>query len=337
MKLQRAWLWGVLPLLIACRSMALPVGDLVGPGDLTEQAFVTADGSTLHLHRWAPEDPPKAIILALHGFNDHGGAFAALSDSLNASGFLLYAYDQRGFGRSDHVGRWAGHEVMAADARLALKLLGERYPELPRYLLGKSMGGAVAVLAMAADDSPAVDGTLLLAPAVISEAAMPGHQRVALWLAEQLVPGLPLSVELGQALGYRPTDLAEVKAELRADPLVLDSPTVAAVAGLADLMEAAAEAVNRVQGEVLLLYGKRDDLVPVRAVCKVLDSLRTATSAGHWQVRVYPEGYHMLTRYSGAAATRADILQWLDGARVADHFLDPAGGRRALGCNHRGD
>ncbi|MCC5886344.1 MAG: alpha/beta fold hydrolase [Gammaproteobacteria bacterium] len=331
--MRRVWLWGLLALMMACRSMAVPVGDPVGSGELSAQAFVTADGSELTLHRWAPADSPKGVILALHGFNDHGAAFAAISDSLNDAGYLLYAYDQRGFGQSEHAGRWAGHEVMAADARLALKLLRERHPELPLYLLGKSMGGAVAVLAMADAAAPPVDGTLLVSPAVVGEAVMPGHQRLALWLAERLVPGLPLSVELGQALGYRPTDQPEVMAALRDDPLVLDHPTVAAVAGLADLMEAASLAAPRVKGEVLLLYGKRDDLVPVRAVCKLLDGLIEAALAGRWWVRVYPKGYHMLTRYSAAGATRADLLQWLDGSRSLPQFVDPAGGRAALGCD----
>lgn len=333
MNVWRIWLWGLLPLMMACRSMAVPVGDPVRPGELSGRAFVTADGSELRMHRWAPTEPPKAVILALHGFNDHGGAFAALSDSLNEAGILLYAYDQRGFGQSEYAGRWAGEEVLAADARLALELIRERHAELPLYLLGKSMGGAVAMLAMADADAPDVDGTLLVSPAVVGEAVMPGHQRLALWLAERLVPGLPLSVELGQALGYRPTDQSEVMAALRADPLVLDQPTVAAVAGLADLMEAALAAAPKVQGDILLLYGKQDDLVPVRAVCKLFDRLLVTAPAGRWQVRIYPQGYHMLTRYSGAAATRKDLLQWLAGEREASSWLDPAGGRAALGCD----
>lgn len=331
--MRRLWIWSLLLLMIACRSNALPVGEANHPGAFTEQAFITADGSELLLHRWSEVDPPRAVILALHGFNDHGAAFAAISDRLNEGGFLLYAYDQRGFGRSDHAGRWPGKGVLAADARLALKLLRERHSELPIFLLGESMGAAVAMLVMAEADAPALDGLLLLAPAVVGEAVMPGHQRLALWLAERLVPGLPLSVELGQALGYRPTDQPEVMASLRADPLVLDYPTVAAVAGLAELMEAALLAAPRVRGDALLLYGLQDDLVPVRAVCELLDGLRANSTAGDWQLRIYPEGYHLLTRYSGADTTREDLLQWLSGSREDPTFVDPSGGRALLGCD----
>lgn len=330
---RRLWVWALLLTMLACRSDGVPVGEPIGDGALTERAFITADGSELRLHRWSPVGAPRAVILALHGFNDYGAAFAPLSDSLNADGFLLYAYDQRGFGHSDHAGLWAGEAVLEADARLALKLLRERHPELPLYLLGESMGGAVALLTLAGAEAPDLAGTALLAPAVVGAAVMPGHQRLALWVAEKLAPGLPLSVELGQALGYRPTDQPEVMAGLRADPLVLDYPRVAAVAGLADLMEAALAAGPKVRGEVLLLYGMRDDLVPVPAVCALLEGVLAAESAGRWQARIYPEGYHMLTRYTGAATTRADLLRWLNDAREDPAFVDPAGGIEALGCD----
>lgn len=332
MSARRAWFRGLLLSILAFGSSALPAGAARDTGTLRDQALITADGTELHLHSWMPADAPKAVILALHGFNDHGGAFGAVSDSLGESGFLLYAYDQRGFGRSGEPGRWAGHEVLAADARLAVGLLRERHAGLPIYLMGKSMGGAVALLAMAHDDAPAVDGVVLLAPAVVGEAVMPAHQRMALWVAERLLPWMPLSVELGQALGYSPTDLPEVTAGLRADPLVIDYPRVSAVAGLAELMGAALAAAPRVPGDVLMLYGMRDDLVPVPAICALLDGVQSAASAGNWSVRIYPDGFHMLTRYSGAASTRADLLHWLNGSPADPAFEDPSGGREALGC-----
>lgn len=329
---RRLWVWTLLLTMMACRSDGLPVGEPIHEGILTDRAFITADGSELRLHRWSPVGAPRAVILGLHGFNDYGAAFATVSDSLTADGFLLYAYDQRGFGHSDHAGLWPGEDVLEADARLALKLLRQRHPELPLYLLGESMGGAVALLTMAHAEAPALAGTALLAPAVVGEALMPGHQRLALWLAEKVAPGLPLSVELGQALGYRPTDQPEVMAGLRADPLVLDYPRVAAVAGLADLMQAALMAAPKVRGDMLLLYGMRDDLVPVPAICALLDNVSAAETAGRWQARIYPEGFHMLTRYTGAASTREDFLRWLNDSREGSAFVDPAAGREALEC-----
>ncbi len=331
--MHRALALSLILLLAACRSGAMPMGPATEPGRLEADAFVTADGTRLRLHSWEPEEPPQAVVLALHGFNDHGGAFAAISEALTSAGVRLYAYDQRGFGASEHAGLWPGKDVLVADARLAIELLNARHPDVPLHLLGKSMGGAVAML-LAVDAAPALASTVLLAPAVLGQAVMPGHQRLALWLAERLVPGLPLSVELGQAFGYRPSDQAEVIAALRDDPLVLDYPRVEAVAGLADLMDRAFTLAPKVQGEVLMLYGSQDDLVPKSAICKLLEGLVGEQAGGSWHLRLYPEGYHMLTRYSGAEKTRKDILTWLfaNHSGEASAWLTPERGLVELEC-----
>ncbi|MEJ0071172.1 MAG: alpha/beta fold hydrolase [Pseudomonadota bacterium] len=62
-------------------------------------------------------------------------------------GIATYAYDQRGFGGAPDRGRWAGTPQLAADVASAAALLRGRYPGVPLYLLGESMGGAVAILA----------------------------------------------------------------------------------------------------------------------------------------------------------------------------------------------
>ncbi|MEX0758101.1 MAG: alpha/beta fold hydrolase, partial [Tistlia sp.] len=127
-------------------------------------ALVAADGLALPLRAWLPEQDaqpgaqpgaqsaaqsgtraPEAVILALHGFNDHSGAFASPAPALAARGFAVYAYDQRGFGAGPNPGLWAGAGRLAEDARQALALLAERHPGRPLYLLGESMGAAVAL------------------------------------------------------------------------------------------------------------------------------------------------------------------------------------------------
>ncbi|MFU8816790.1 MAG: alpha/beta fold hydrolase [Pseudomonadales bacterium] len=291
---------------------------MAGQPRLIAGHIVAADGYRLPLHRWPATGRNAAVVLGLHGFNDHGGGFEALGQALSPRGISLYAYDQRGFGATAGVGGWPGNEVLMSDARAAAGLLRQRYPETPLYLLGTSMGGAVALLAMTgagadANSStaaiPPVAGTILLAPAVLGRPVMPGYQRFGLWLGERLAPGLPVSVRIAHALGYHPTDQPEVIDELRADPLVPNHTRVAAAAGLVDLMDAALLAAPGLQHPTLLLYGAKDDLVPVGAICALLDGV--AKHGEHWQVSIYPDGFHLLTRYSGAHRTYADIEAWL--------------------------
>jgi acylglycerol lipase len=94
--------------------------------------FVTADGERLPLRRWLPQGPPRAIILALHGFNDYSHAFAGPAALWAKQGIATYAYDQRGFGAAPGRGRWWGTEALAADALAASEILRRRYPPAPR-------------------------------------------------------------------------------------------------------------------------------------------------------------------------------------------------------------
>ena len=83
-------------------------------------------------------------------------------------GITTLAYDQRGFGLSPNPGIWAGAETMRADLNDALMAARARYPGVPVFALGESMGGAVVLTALALDAPPPADGIILVAPAVWS-------------------------------------------------------------------------------------------------------------------------------------------------------------------------
>jgi acylglycerol lipase len=134
---------------------------------------------------WLPKEKPKAVILALHGFNDYSNAFTIPGRYLSARGVAVYAYDQRGFGASPMTGIWADKENLINDARQAAALLKRRYPHTPVYLMGESMGGAVSMLAMAGEDTPKINGIILVAPAVWDVNPL---MRGSLWLMAHTMP-----------------------------------------------------------------------------------------------------------------------------------------------------
>ncbi len=61
------------------------------PAHLTEQAFVTADGAELPLRVWRPTGRVRAVILAVHGFNDYSNAFDGPATMLAWQGVETYA------------------------------------------------------------------------------------------------------------------------------------------------------------------------------------------------------------------------------------------------------
>lgn len=112
--------------------------------------FEAVDG--IRLHGWYLKHPdPAAIILYAHGNAGnvtHRASIAAdLRETLNASVLL---FDYRGYGRSEGVPTMDG---IVRDARAARDYLGTREGVSPAeiVLMGRSLGGAVAVQ-LAAED-----------------------------------------------------------------------------------------------------------------------------------------------------------------------------------------
>lgn len=154
-----------------------------GPGTahpyLTPFHVIAEDGYRLPLRHWSADGDPRAVALAVHGFNDHGGSFKVLAKALAPHGIRVYAHDQRGFGTTAQRRLWPGHERLVQDVELLVELLQERYPDTPLYLIGKSMGAAVVILTMTGDTPPSVAGSVLIAPATWDRPPCPGTSGLA--------------------------------------------------------------------------------------------------------------------------------------------------------------
>ncbi len=303
MRLVRAGFLMVLLMTAGCAPTVVAPGPPTAPPVLEADRLVAADGVSLPVRSWMPAGQPRAVIVALHGFNDYGNFFAAPGGFLAARGIATYAYDQRGFGAAPVRGLWAGGDAMAGDLTAITRQVRERHPGVPVYLLGASMGGAVIMVAMTGDDPPPADGIVLSAPAVWGRETMPWYQRAALWLAAHTVPWLEVS---GRGLKIRPSDNEEMLKALGEDPLVLRQARVDTLYGLADLMDAALAAASALAGPALILYGEHDEIIPVKPTRLMFRRLR-----GGQRIALYEKGFHMLLRDRQGETVWRDIAAWI--------------------------
>jgi acylglycerol lipase len=295
----------------------------------TASVFITTDGQRLPLRRWLPAGRPKAVILALHGFNDYSNAFTGPAEEWARDGIATYAYDQRGFGAAPERGLWPGRVVLAADAAAAGSALRRLYPGVPLYLLGESMGGAVAVVAMTGEARTPVadvDGVILTSPAVWGRATMGMVPRVALWLAVRVAPGLELT---GQSLHIIASDNIPMLRALGRDPLVIKGTRVDVIWGLVNLMDAALDAAPRLRAPLLVMVGEHDPIIPKEPMDRFVRALPRGTGQ-RFAVAYYRHGYHMLLRDLDGPMVAADVAGWVlaPGAPLrsgADHNAFAAG------------
>jgi acylglycerol lipase len=278
---------------------------------LAEDKVVMADGTELPLRVWLPKGEVTAVVLAVHGFNDYSNAFEEPARALAAYGIATYAYDQRGFGAAPLDGRWPGRWQLADDLATASRLVRGRHPGRKFYLLGESMGAAVAIVAMTGETGtpkPEVDGLILSAPAVWGRQTMSMLERGALAVGMRLLPGLAIS---GRGIiRITPSDNNEMLRNLSRDPLVIKATRIDAIYGLVDLMDAAFASADRLDMPLLYLYGERDEIVPKRPTELMIAHLPSA-SRGVRRIAWYANGYHMLMRDLDAAVVMGDIAGWI--------------------------
>jgi alpha-beta hydrolase superfamily lysophospholipase len=284
----------LLTLVLMCFALTACVAQRLapGPGPTTPQ-FVDAghwraqDGFVLGMSQW---QAPSAdiVIVALHGMNDYGQFIDAAAKNWQSHGITTYAYDQRGFGRTEGNGRWPGHEVMAQDARTFVALVREKHPNARVYLMGESMGAAVAMVAAGGRSEPIADGLILVSPALWGWSNLDVIKRSALWIMMRIAPGSRLT---GRGLNIKPSDNETMLIALGRDPYVIKATRIDAVNGLVELMEAAWQSAPAVNTPAMVLYATGDEVVPSEPIAEAAAKM-PATA----RIACFGDGFHMLLR-----------------------------------------
>lgn len=192
-------------------------------------SFPSFDGHTLAMFDWplAERRRPRAVVLIVHGLGEHAWRYDRLACELNAAGFLVRSYDQRGHGES------AGSRGCLPHPDALLHDLSEvvdhtrstlcQRNRLPLVLLGHSLGGLVGALWAARAQAnvgnlrPAVDALVLSSPAL--DVQLSWWERWWLGAAHRWLANITVSS------GIKPHDLSHDPAVVsiyRSDPLVHD-------------------------------------------------------------------------------------------------------------------
>ncbi|WP_338332306.1 alpha/beta fold hydrolase [Acetobacter sp. LMG 32666] len=278
-----------------------------------DRVLTLHDGTAIPARIWRAHGPERAVVLALHGFNDSRDAWEYSAPMLAGQGITLVAPDIRGFGGTAMRGGWAGATRLVADAREEVEQVRHTHPGVPLYLMGESMGGAVLMLLMAGPDAPNVAGTILLAPAVwdLGVGADIPLDILATFFPRRLVTGRELPVHVVAS------DNPAALIRLYYNPLTLRQTRLEALRGLVTLMRRAAHVAPDLRGPVLCLYGDQDQLVPPQAMVRVWQGVPPNV-----RLDLVTGGHHLLLRDRRGALALNDIAGWII---QPERFL-PSGG-----------
>lgn len=114
----------------------------------TTFTFLSADGKTrIHGVSWTPRQEPKGVLQIAHGMVEYIERYEAFAEYMNGRGFAVVGHDHLGHGESvetpEDWGYFApknGSGILVEDMHKLRKLTQKKYPKLPYFMLGHSMG-----------------------------------------------------------------------------------------------------------------------------------------------------------------------------------------------------
>ncbi|KAI3498812.1 hypothetical protein L1887_34597 [Cichorium endivia] len=131
--------------------------------------FKSPRGLSLFTRSWLPLTPPRGIICMVHGYgNDISWTFQATPIFLAGNGYACFAIDMEGHGRSEGLKAFVPNvdDVVADYLAFFTSIVNStdfKDKNLPKFLFGESMGGAICLL-IELNKPKFFNGAILIAP-----------------------------------------------------------------------------------------------------------------------------------------------------------------------------
>ncbi|MEO1618052.1 MAG: lysophospholipase [Planctomycetota bacterium] len=276
-----------------------------------DQTISILCGKSAHARIWTPKNqPPRGVILLVHGLGDHGGRYEAFAWRMSRHGWAVVAPDLPGHGRTK------GPRGIAKSYDAILKLISksretitEQLPETPQFVLGHSMGGNFAsnyVLRREEFDPcflPEPAGLLLAAPMLMPPTKLDRQRIFAAWGTGQLLRWIRITMpaRLDQL-----TSDAENAERLQSDPLQHHRISLYLATQLVAQGRFALDHASKIDCPTLVLHGEDDELID-QAACRNL-ALRIGRTAHSMS---WPGGRHDLLNDSDALPIAKHLSQWM--------------------------
>ena len=271
----------------------------------TEFSWTTRDGLKIYAKDWSITQP-KGVICLVHGMGEHINRYNHFAAFFNKNGYAVIGYDRRGHGKSEGKrGHTPGYVRYMNEIAQLMVEAEERYPNVPTFLYGHSMGGNLS-LKYTLERHPTLNGLIVTGPWIKLAFQPPSIMVGIAKIAKRVMPGF--------------TQNNDLEADhLTRDPLVnqayLDDPLVhnkITAMTAASMLEAAAE-LNNFNGEIkvptLIMHGSQDKIIDYGAAEHFAKRVKgTDVTFKGW------DGfYHEIHNEKEQLEVFAYTLRWLNG------------------------
>ncbi|MCH9668465.1 MAG: lysophospholipase [Actinomycetia bacterium] len=271
----------------------------------SERSFDGVNGVRIVYDVWTPDTQPRGAVILAHGYGEHARRYDHVAARFGAAGLITYALDHRGHGRSGgkrvylrEISEYTG------DFHTLVGIVAADQPNLPRIVLGHSMGGAI-VFAYGVDHPDDYTAMVLSGPAVAAQGSVSPIVVLLAKVMGRLVPGLPMEDIPADAVSRDPA----VVAAYESDPLVHHGKLPAGVGrALIEVGETMPQRAGAITAPLLVVHGEEDSLIPVRGSRTLVECVGSPDV----HLKVYPALYHEVFNEPEQAVVLDDVTAWIE-------------------------
>ena len=270
---------------------------------MKESTFKGVGSLNIATKSWQPEGKPRGIMILIHGFNAHSGYMVWPAEQFAAKGFVVYALDLRGRGKSEgdrfYVEKFSDY---LGDVNKLVDIAKLENPALPVYVLGHSAGGVIAS-SYVFEHQDEISG--LICESFAFDVGLPDLVALALKGVSHLTPHLHVFALNNADFSRDP----QAVARMNSDPLIAKESQPAETA--AEMLKAAdrlKENMPNFTVPVLIIHGTADKATRPAGSQYFYNNAASTDKT----LKLYEGHYHDLLNDVDREKVIADIQNWLD-------------------------
>ncbi|KAI0740987.1 lysophospholipase [Earliella scabrosa] len=287
-------------------SLSHSMASLATSGELYAEAWIPGPGATLFYTRTYVVSRPRAVVVFAHGFCGHCARYEWMHGVYASRDIVVFAFDQRGFGRTALdaeaksglalYGKTSWKEQLS-DIEWWVKHVKDQFPALPVFLMGHSMGGALALAFATREVGPPekssvslLSGVVASSPFLLRATPTTTYVRMVGWLVSLVLPNLVIHTPINPNNLSHDADKNEANAK---DPRIIHKGSLRI---LNDMISGGEQLLNQDFKTwpsflpVLIIHGTADRVTSFHASEEFFDKL----DAPDKEFKSFQDGFHEL-------------------------------------------
>ncbi|MCJ7715096.1 MAG: alpha/beta hydrolase, partial [Anaerolineales bacterium] len=220
-----------------------------------QEGFFSEQDQSIYYQYWLPEIPPQAILLVVHGLNEHCSRYKHLAKYFTDMGYAVFGFDLIGHGKSSGTRSFVKDFPAFINPILTyLDMIKKWQPGLPIYLVGHSLGGLIGA-SFLIDHQEKVNGAILSGSLVMVPEYVSDFTIKIGTIISKIIPKIRL-IAIDKSGLSRDT---QVVTNYINDPLVYNGKSTARILSVInDGISYVAEKGSSITLPILLLHGGQD-------------------------------------------------------------------------------